>query len=58
MGFFATYAATEGLDRFPEDKQFLLWLRLHKKLKANDPGYRAACRRFVAKIIGVVSCSI
>ena len=54
MGYFQTYAATVGLNRFPEDKQFSLWLRLHKKLKTNDPDYRAACRRFVAKIIGVI----
>ena len=53
VGYFQTYAATEGLDRFPEEKRFFLWLRLHKKLKTDDPDYRAACRRFVAKIIGV-----
>jgi len=53
MGYFQTYAATEGLDRFPEDKQFCAWLTVHKKLKASDPSYRSACRRYNAKMIGV-----
>lgn len=51
MGYFQTYAATEGLDRFPEEKQFFVWLAVHKKLKVGDPGYLAACRRFTAKIV-------
>ena len=53
MSFFETYAATEGLDRFPPDEQFCAWLALHKKRKTSDPDYRGACRRFGAKIIGV-----
>lgn len=53
MGYFQTYAATAGLERFPEDKQFFVYLAVHKKLKAEDLSYRAACRRYNLKIIGV-----
>ena len=53
MGFFQTYRSTEGLDRFPRDKQFCVWRAAHKRLKASDPSYRVGCRRFLAKYLVV-----
>ena len=40
MAFFQTYAASEGLDRFPQDKRFCAWRSAHKSLVKSDEEYR------------------
>jgi hypothetical protein len=51
MSLFHTYRATEGLDQFPPHQRFGVWRAAHKKLKADDPGYRAGCRRYFWEIL-------
>ncbi len=51
MGRLQSYRATPGLNRFPDEKQFCVWLGAHKRLKTVDPVYRSRCRRFAGKII-------
>jgi hypothetical protein len=51
MSFFQSYRATRGLSRFPEEKQFCVWLAAHKRLKTIDAVYRAHRRKFVTKVL-------
>jgi hypothetical protein len=55
MSFFQTYAATQGLDRFPPNQRFRIWREAHKKLKVSNPSYRVACRTFIATTLAVTT---
>jgi hypothetical protein len=51
MSFFQSYRATPGLSRFPDEKQFCVWLAAHKKVKSIDAAYRTHCRKFFTKVL-------
>jgi len=50
MSLFQTYAATEGLERFPDEQRFRVWRNAHKKLMQDNADYRWRYYRFAATI--------
>ena len=41
-----TYAATPGLDQFPEPERFRVWRSTHERLMGTDPAYQRQVRGF------------
>lgn len=51
MSLITTYLNTKGLDSFPREKRFSIYLKAHKALLKLDPAYRSARNLFVFTIV-------
>ncbi|PTX98110.1 hypothetical protein DB345_04535 [Spartobacteria bacterium LR76] len=55
MGCFSvpSYRDTPGLQKFPPEKQHLIYRTQHRKLLDGDPAYHRACLRYSMLVVGL-----